>query len=56
MEGLLNEVRLVYHGIIEVAEQLHRNEAVTLGMRAVLEYLLTNGFTTVPDIARARFV
>jgi DNA-binding MarR family transcriptional regulator len=56
MENLLNEVRLVYHRIVEVAEQLHRSEAVTLGMRAVLEYLLKSGPTTVPDIARARFV
>lgn len=56
IETLLNEVRLLYHRMIQVGEQLHAGESVTLGMRAVLEFLLKNGPTTVPDIARSRSV
>ena len=56
IENLLNEVRLLYHRIVQVGEQLHADEPVTLGMRAVLEFLLRNGPTTVPDIARSRSV
>ena len=56
IETLLNEVRLLYHRIVQVGEQLHANETVTLGMRAVLEFLLITGPTTVPDIARSRSV
>lgn len=56
MENLLNEVRLLYHRIVQVGEQLHVDESATLGMRAVLEFLLRNGPTTVPDIARSRSV
>ena len=56
VETLLNEVRLLYHRMIQVGEQLHAGESVTLGMRAVLEFLLKNGPTTVPDIARSRSV
>ncbi len=56
IEALLNEVRLLYHCIVQVGEQLHEDESVSMGMRAVLEYLLRNGPTTVPDIARRRSV
>jgi DNA-binding MarR family transcriptional regulator len=56
IEALLNEVRLLYHRIVQVGEQLHADESVTLGMRAVLEFLLRNGPTTVPDVARSRSV
>ena len=56
IETLLNEVRLLYHRMVQVAEEIHSDEPVTLGMRAVLEFLLKNGPTTVPEIARSRFV
>ncbi len=56
IETLLDEVRLLYHRMVQVAEDLHRDEPVTLGMRAVMEFLLRHGPTTVPDIARSRFV
>ncbi len=56
IERLLDEVRLLYHRIVQVAEQLHAVEPVTLGMRAVLEFILKNGPTTVPDVARSRHV
>jgi len=54
--NLLNEVRLCYHRIVQVGEQLHADEPVTLGMRGVLEFLLKNGPATVPEIARSRSV
>ncbi len=56
IETLLDEVRLLYHRMVQVADEIHRDEPVTLGMRAVMEFLLKNGPTTVPDIARRRFV
>jgi DNA-binding MarR family transcriptional regulator len=56
IEALLNEVRLLYHRIVQVGEQLHADESVTLGMRAVLEFIMRHGPTTVPDIARSRSV
>jgi len=56
IETLLNEVRLLFHRAVQVAEELHAREPVTLGMRAVLEYLHRNGPAPVPEIARRRFV
>jgi DNA-binding MarR family transcriptional regulator len=56
IEDLLNEVRLLWNRLVQLGEELHAREPVTLGMRAVLEYLLLNGPTTVPDIARSRQV
>lgn len=53
---LLDEVRLLWHVMSQVAERLHEEEAVTLGMRAVLELLATFGPATVPDMARRRRV
>ena len=43
IEALLDEVRLLYHRMVQVGEQLHADEPVTLGMRAVLEFILRNG-------------
>ena len=56
IEALLNEVRLLFHRIVQVGEHLHADEPVTMGMRGVLEFLLRNGPATVPDIARSRSV
>lgn len=56
VDELLNEVRLLHNQIIQVGESLHTDEPVTLGMRAVLEFLLKDGPMTVPDIARSRSV
>ena len=53
---MLNEVRLLYHRMVQVAERLHAQEPITVGMRAVLEYLVRNGPTPVPAIARNRHV
>lgn len=54
--SLTNEVRLFFHQLSASGEALHRDEPVSMGMRAVLEHLFQNGATTVPDIARARGV
>src|SRR5262245_16430131 len=56
IEELIDEVRLLWNRLIQLGEELHADEPITLGMRAVLEYLLRNGPTTVPDIARNRRV
>jgi len=54
--NLTNEVRLLFHQLVESGEALHEAEPITMGMRAVLEYLLDSGSSTVPDIARNRHV
>lgn len=56
VEGLLDEVRLLWHAMARSGERLHEREPVTLGMRAVLEYLALHGPATVPHIARDRRV
>lgn len=56
MDILLNEVRLIYQKMIEVGDRIHADEKISMGMRAVLEFLLKNGPATVPDIARSRSV
>lgn len=56
IDELLNQVRLLHNRIVQVGEAVHAEEPVTLGMRAVLEYLSANGPATVPDIARSRSV
>jgi DNA-binding MarR family transcriptional regulator len=55
-EKLLDETRLLWHVMVTAFEHLHAREPVTLGMRAVLEYLVSEGPATVPHIARARRV
>lgn len=56
MEELLNEVRLLWHRLVQVGERLHASEPITLGMRAVLEFLARESPATVPGIARSRHV
>ncbi len=57
IEQLVDEVRLLWNTLVERGERLHDREGdVTMAMRAVLEYLLRNGPTTVPNVARARHV
>jgi DNA-binding MarR family transcriptional regulator len=55
MVSLLDEVRLLEHRLVQVVEALHGTEIPVAG-RGVLEHLLRHGPTTVPDLARARFV
>lgn len=56
LEALFDEVRLGMHRVVQVTEALHANEPITLGMRAVLEFLARGGAATVPQIARSRHV
>jgi DNA-binding MarR family transcriptional regulator len=56
IENLLNEVRLLFNRAVQIGEELHANEPVTMAMRAVLEYLEVNGPASVPAIARSRHV
>ncbi|MDA1074287.1 MAG: helix-turn-helix domain-containing protein [Proteobacteria bacterium] len=55
-QRLINEVRLTYQSLVQIGERLHAGSSLSLGMRAVLEYLQTHSAATVPDIARARRV
>ena len=52
VDELLDQVRLLWHVLVQAAERLHEGEPVTLGMRAVMEFLARNGPTTVPDKER----
>ena len=56
IEQLINEVRLLYQSVIQIGEEVHAGSKISMGMRAVLEYLDRNGDATVPHIARARRV
>ncbi|MDX2380211.1 MAG: MarR family transcriptional regulator [Acidimicrobiia bacterium] len=53
---LMDEVRLLMHAAARFVEELHTDLDVSTPERAVLEFLVRNGSTTVPDIARARGV
>lgn len=56
LNGLFNEVRLTFNRLADISDRLHADEGITAGMRAVMEFLETNGPHTVPEIARARGV
>jgi DNA-binding MarR family transcriptional regulator len=56
VEQLINEVRLLYQSLVQIGEAIHADSKISMGMRAVLEYLDRNGDATVPHIARARRV
>jgi DNA-binding MarR family transcriptional regulator len=53
---LFDEVRLLEHRLVQAAGALHGTDDVSIPGRAVLEYLQRSGPTSVPDIARARYV
>jgi DNA-binding MarR family transcriptional regulator len=53
---LFDEVRLLEHRLVQSAELLHAGNDVTIPGRAVLEFLQRSGPTSVPDVARARYV
>lgn len=56
IERIVDEVRLLWNALVRRGERLHRHEDLTMGMRAILEFLLRNGPTAVPNIARSRGV
>lgn len=53
---LIDEVRLLFHRLVEVTDELHVDLDVAASERAVLELLHREGASTVPDIARSRGV
>ena len=55
-EGLIDELRLSFHCVTQISEELHADEPISIGMRGVLEYPLRNSDATVPTIARSRHV
>lgn len=55
-EDLIYEVRVLYQTLLQFGEQIHGESPISMGMRAVLEYLSRFGDATVPDMARARRV
>ncbi len=52
---LVDEVRLLFHSMSRLVDVVHAGQVSAPG-RAVLEYLVHNGDTTVPRIAEARGV
>ena len=56
VEQLINEVRLLYQSLVQFGDVIHAGSNISMGMRAVLEYLDRNGDATVPQVARARRV
>ncbi len=56
VDELVNEVRVLYQSLVAIGNELHEGSGVSVGMRAVLEYLKKNGDHTVPQIARTRRV
>jgi len=56
IEQLINEVRLLYQSLVQIGDELHAGTNLSMGMRAVLEYLERDGKATVPTIARDRRV
>jgi DNA-binding MarR family transcriptional regulator len=56
IEDLIDEVRLLWNALVRRGEALHERDGIGMGLRAILEFLLRNGPTTVPNIARRRGV
>lgn len=56
IENIINEVRLLFNALVQRGEALHADRTITISQRAVLEYLLKQGASTVPQIARRRRV
>ena len=54
--SVIDEVRLLYNRLIELAEDLNDDSGITASQRAVLEFIHRQGPATVPTIARARGV
>lgn len=56
IDELIYEVRVFYQSLLQIGEEIHQHEGISMGMRAVLEYLKRNGNSTVPQMARERRV
>ena len=53
---VVDQARLMLHRSVALVERLHEGTGVSVSMRAVLEFLRSNGDHTVSAIARARGV
>lgn len=56
VQGVIQEVRRLFHRLSNAADTLHEDLGVTASQRAVLETLVDGGPTTVPTIARDKRV
>ena len=56
LQSLFEQTGLLFHAHKEWAETLHEGVQLTASMRVVLELVLREGPTPVPEIARARLV
>ncbi len=56
LTNLFNEIRLTFNAMTSFIDDLHTDEGITAGMRAVMEFVRRNGPHTVPQIANARGV
>jgi DNA-binding MarR family transcriptional regulator len=56
LERVIDEVRLLWNALVRRGDALHEREALTMGMRAILELLQRGGPATVPRMARSRGV
>jgi DNA-binding MarR family transcriptional regulator len=50
------DIRRCFQLLRTIADALHEEHGVTASMRAVMEHLAAHGATTVPQIARQKFV
>ena len=53
---LIDEVRLLFHRLASIADQLHESDGIPASQRAVLELLSRKGARTVPQMASLRSV
>jgi len=56
IDQVFNEVRLLWHVLVQRGERLLADQPVTLAMRGVLEFVERKGAAAVPGIARSRRV
>ena len=56
LTSVVDEARLMLHRSVALVERLHEGTGISVSMRAVLEYLRSNGDHTVSSIARTRGV
>ena len=52
--AVIDETQSLFHRLKRAAEELHRDDGLTAGQRAVLKSLQNGGPQTVPELARAR--
>ena len=56
LEALIDESRSLFYRLRAAAEEIHEDLDITVGQRAILDWIGEKGPATVPAIARARNV